>query len=273
MRLDGRRPGTPRAASRASSSRSPAAGAKSSADRRRRSDRAPRLARRAALAVSGRARAGVTRRGRGDRDLPAGRALLPGGPGARDVRRAWHAGAPPIVTMRKEDAAALPGRWGGAYASCSVDAAHAPGARAANVVGPAGPPRGGRFSWAATTTRGSPASFDDASGVAATLVLARAFIEAGVRPRHPIGFISHTAEEYGSRSRPTTGARRLASDHASRTGMGCARAVLPEHRGLGCPTPRDRRPARARRVDAPRLPAGRRDGLLPHGFRLGAPNT
>src|SRR5262249_9697466 len=41
------------------------------------------------------------------------------------------------------------------------------------------------------------AAFDDATGVAVTLELARAFTEAGVRPRRTIAFVSHTAEEYG----------------------------------------------------------------------------
>ena len=118
-------------------------------------------------------------------------------------------------------------------------------------------------------------SFDDATGVAATLVLARAFVEAGVRPRHPIGFLSHTAEEYGlanSRYDWCIGAWHQIT-HAHREWAARAPFYLNiEGSGLPEPLEVDAPPelaAWARRV----CRRAARDGLLPHGFRLGEPNT
>ena len=118
-------------------------------------------------------------------------------------------------------------------------------------------------------------SFDDATGVAAALVLARAFVEAGVRPRHPIGFLSHTAEEYGlanSRYDWCIGAWHQIT-HAHREWAARAPFYLNiEGSGLPEPLEVDAPPelaAWARRV----CRRAARDGLLPHGFRLGEPNT
>ena len=46
------------------------------------------------------------------------------------------------------------------------------------------------------------AAFDNASGVAAMLAIARALTAAGHRPRHPLCFTSRTAEEYGLEDSP-----------------------------------------------------------------------
>jgi hypothetical protein len=114
----------------------------------------------------------------------------------------WHDGAPPMVLIAKEDAAALraglPER-----ALMTLDAERSPGTRGANAVG-----------YLAGETEGAPivigahhdgwfrAAFDNASGVAAMLAIARALTAVGHRPRHPLCFTSRTAEEYGLEDSP-----------------------------------------------------------------------
>ena len=127
---------------------------------------------------------------------------LPGGPyyqepgalGAFDGM--FHAGTPPVVTIRKEDAAEVLPRAG----SPARVVLRAPMERreGANVVGylPGKRPgpivvAGHHDGWM------GGAAFDDLTGVASTLGLARALVEADVRPRHTIAFVTHTAEEYG----------------------------------------------------------------------------
>lgn len=186
----------------------------------------------------------------------------------------WHVGAPPMVTIRKEDAALLAARGG--EVRVHLDVRLTPDAEGANVVGFLPGRRTGRpilvgghhDAW-------FTGSFDDATGVAAALVLARAFVEAGVRPRHPIGFLSHTAEEYGlanSRYDWCIGAWHQIT-HAHREWAARAPFYLNiEGSGLPEPLEVDAPPelaAWARRV----CRRAARDGLLPHGFRLGEPNT
>jgi hypothetical protein len=187
----------------------------------------------------------------------------------------WHREGPPAVTIRKEDAAALERRAGETVRvvlSAPLDrSAHGlnvvatlPGRRTARplLVG------GHHDAW----FRGA---FDDASGVAVTLALARAFVEAGVRLRHPIVFISHTAEEYGI------------AESAYDWCTGAWHQITAEHREWstrapfylnveGCgrrePFVVDAPPelaAWARRIGG----QAARDGLLPHGWKLGAPTT
>ncbi|MBD0291045.1 MAG: M28 family peptidase, partial [Thermoleophilia bacterium] len=108
----------------------------------------------------------------------------------------WHAGGPPMVTVRKEDAAELL-RHEGEPVRVVLVAPLARGAEAANVVGTLPGRRGGAVVVGGHHDGWFEAAFDDATGVAATLALARAYAEAGVRPRRPIVFVSHTAEEYG----------------------------------------------------------------------------
>ncbi len=186
----------------------------------------------------------------------------------------WHAGAPPMVTMRKEDAAELRSRGG--RVTVVLDATIDPDASGLNVVGfLPGRQRRQPILVGAHHDAWFSGSFDDAAGVAATLVLARAFVDAGVRPRHPIGFISHTAEEYGladSRYDWCTGAWHQIT-HAHREWAGRAPFYL-NIEGSGLPDPLD--------VDSPpelrswveRLcRQAAEDGLLPHGYTLAEPNT
>jgi Iap family predicted aminopeptidase len=207
---------------------------------------------------------------------------LPGGPYYQAERAVgtfdamWHDGAIPMVTIAKDDAVELRERNGTA-ARVVLRAPVERGAEAANVVG-ALPGRerrdpilvgGHHDAWYG-------GAFDDATGVAATLALARAFTEAGIEPRHPIVFISHTAEEYG-----ITGSRydwcygawyQVAAAHRD----WASRALFYLNiEGSGFP-------ASELHVDAPPELAGwagricleaEPDGLLPHGWGYGTPST
>jgi len=182
----------------------------------------------------------------------------------------WHAEGPPCVTVRREDAPKLDGE-----VRVVRRAPRAP-STGWNVVGELP----GRRRGAPTVVAGHhdgwfQAAFDDATGVAVTLELARAFAEAGVRPERTIAFVSHTAEEYGI------------AESAYDWCYGAWYQVVAEHRewttsspfylnveGSGRPEPFT--------VDAPPELAPRmreicrdaeRDGLLPHGWKLGRPNT
>jgi Iap family predicted aminopeptidase len=187
----------------------------------------------------------------------------------------YHADAPPLVTIRKEDAADLAGR-GGARVRVVL---RAPMSRAAavNVTGylaghrRAGPlvVAGHHDGWM------GGAAYDDLTGVAATLALARAFVETGVRPQHTIAFVSHTAEEYGI------------ADSRYDWCYGAWWQVVEEHRGWAARVPfylnvegsgfpgifePDAPPELAawvRRV----CRRAERDGLLPLGWRIGKPST
>ena len=185
----------------------------------------------------------------------------------------WHREGPPAVTIRKEDAARL---RAGERVRVVLEAPLTRGALAANVVGVLGGRRGGAPSVVAGHHDGwFGGAFDDASGVAVTLALARAFVDTGVRPRQPIAFVSHTAEEYGI------------ADSRYDWCYGAWYQVVVEHPEWGRRSPfclnvegsgsRDRFT-----VDAPPELAGwvrrvlrraARDGLLPHGFGVGTPNT
>jgi peptidase M28-like protein len=185
----------------------------------------------------------------------------------------WHREAPPAVTIRKEDAARLEA---GRPVRVVLEAPLTRGAQGANVVGVLrGRRRGAPLAVAGHHDGWFGGAFDDASGVAVTLALARAFAAAGARPRRSIAFISHTAEEYGI------------ADSRYDWCHGAWYQVVVEHPEWGRRMPfylnvegsgsRDRFT-----VDAPpELAAWARrvcrraaaDGLLPHGFALGTPNT
>ena len=185
----------------------------------------------------------------------------------------WHREGPPAVTIRKEDAARL---RAGEQVRVVLDAPLTRGAVAANVVGVLPGRRGGAPSVVAGHHDGwFGGAFDDASGVAVTLALARAFVACGVRPRRPIAFISHTAEEYGI------------ADSRYDWCYGAWYQVVVEHRDWGRRSPFclnvEGSGSRERfTVDAPPELAGwvrrvlrgaARDELLPYGFGVGTPNT
>jgi len=183
----------------------------------------------------------------------------------------WHAEAPPCVTIRREDAPKLEG--------CVRVVLRAPRkpSEGWNVVGELP----GRRRGAPTIVAGHhdgwfKAAFDDATGVAVTLELARAVVEAGVEPERTIAFVSHTAEEYGI------------AESAYDWCYGAWYQVVAEHRewttrspfylnvegsgSRGDPFTLDVPPELAGWIRR-HCRAAERDGLLPHGWKLARPNT
>jgi hypothetical protein len=183
----------------------------------------------------------------------------------------WHEQAPPCVTIRKEDAPKLDGG-----VRVVLKAPLTRGAEAANVVGMLP----GRRREAPVIVAGHHdgwfgAAFDDATGVAVTLELARAFREAGLRPDRSIAFVSHTAEEYGI------------ANSAYDWCYGAWYQVVVEHREWTTSSPfylnveGSGRRGNVFTLDVPAELTGwirrhcrvaERDGLLPHGWKLGRPN-
>ena len=187
----------------------------------------------------------------------------------------WHAEGPPCLTIRREDGAKLAAR-AGEPARVVLRAPLSRGAEAANVVGVLrGRRRGAPLVVAGHHDGWFGAAFDDATGVAVTLELARALRAAGVTPERSIAFVSHTAEEYGI------------AESAYDWCYGAWYQVVAEHRKWASATPFYLNVEGSGRpdpftVDAPpeltawaRLVCreAARDGLLPYGFKLGAPDT
>jgi Iap family predicted aminopeptidase len=111
----------------------------------------------------------------------------------------WPSGAPPMVLTTKEDAARLRSLAAAGRISVTVtlDATLTPGARGHNVVGYLPGDEAGPVVVGAHHDAWFRGSFDNTSGVAALLGLARALTGSGYRPRHTICFTTRTAEEYG----------------------------------------------------------------------------
>jgi len=183
----------------------------------------------------------------------------------------WHAEGPPCVTIRREDAPRLAGD-----VRVVLRAPRRP-STGWNVVGELpGRRRGAPAVVAGHHDGWFQAAFDDATGVAVTLELARAFAEAGVRPERTIAFVSHTAEEYGI------------AESAYDWCYGAWYQVVAEHREWTTRSPfylnvegSGRRgdvftldvPPELTRWIRRHCRAAERDGLLPHGWRLDRPNT
>jgi hypothetical protein len=128
-----------------------------------------------------------------------------GGPYFQDERAlgafgsAWHPEGPPMVFVCKEDAQALRDAARGAELEVRVvlDAELRPGGPGWNSVGYLEGARNGEPIVVGAHHDGwFRAAFDNASGVAAMLAIARTLREGGHRPRHTICFTSRTAEEY-----------------------------------------------------------------------------
>lgn len=187
----------------------------------------------------------------------------------------WHAEAPPCVTIRKEDAARLEQR-AETVVRVVLTAPLTRGAEAANVVGVLP----GRRDVSPTIVGGHHdgwfrAAFDDASAVAITLALARAFADERRPPERPIVFVSHTAEEYGL------------TNSSYDWCYGAWYQIIAEHpewstdatfylniEGSGTPHPFTLdTPPELRRWIQRLCRRAARDGLLPHGFKLAAPTT
>ena len=187
----------------------------------------------------------------------------------------WHAEGPPCVTATKEDGARLAAH-AGEKVRVVLRAPLKRGAEGANVVGELP----GRRRGAPTIVAGHHdgwfgAAFDDATGVAVTLELARAFTAAGIRPERTIAFVSHTAEEYGI------------AESAYDWCYGAWYQVVAEHREWTTGSPFYLNVEGSGRPDLftldvpPELTGwvrrtcrqAERDGLLPHGYKLDRPNT
>jgi hypothetical protein len=112
----------------------------------------------------------------------------------------WYNGAPPFVTMCKEDAAELRAahRAEPLRVRLTLDAELTPGSPGCNTLGylPGARP-GAPIVIGAHHDGWFSAAFDNATGVAAMLGLAHALASARHRPEHTLCFTSRTAEEYG----------------------------------------------------------------------------
>ena len=190
----------------------------------------------------------------------------------------WIPGGVPLATIRREDAGALLDRLraGTLRARVTVSAEVEPGVTGWNSIGmlpgrTEGPPvfvAGHHDAW-------FYGAIDDASGVAATLALAKAMRAVRHVPERPILFGSHTAEEYGRADSPfdwLTGAwSRLEHAHPEWRER-LALYVNVEGAGFELPIQVDRPPELARFCR--RVAAGaRRDGLLPHDIVYGPPRS
>jgi Iap family predicted aminopeptidase len=192
----------------------------------------------------------------------------------------WLPGAHPQVFMAKEDALDLMARLGHGplRVHMTLDADLRRGATGHNVVGTLpgsepGPPiviAGHHDCWLG-------AAFDDATGVASTLALARAMRDSRYTPRRPIVFSTHTAEEYGLADGPfgwLIGAW-WQIEHAHPDWQESAPLYLNiEGTGMTEPLPLEAdAPAELRAVCSRVFRESRRAGLLPNGVVRGFPRT
>jgi Iap family predicted aminopeptidase len=190
----------------------------------------------------------------------------------------WLAGSPPLAYVAHEDAAVLIERLraGELRARLTVDAELTPGATAHNVVGVLP----GRSREAPIVIGGHhdcwfAAAFDDATGVAAALSIAKALVNGGYEPERPIIFTSHTAEEYGLTDSAfgwLTGAWwQIAHEHPE-WARSAALYLNIEGTGMARPMGVDS-PPELRRFARRVLGRARRDGLLRRGTVWGVPRT
>ncbi|MEI6725134.1 MAG: M28 family peptidase [Actinomycetes bacterium] len=202
------------------------------------------------------------------------------GPGALGTSVGqWHPAAPPLVTIRKSDALELVERCrsGAPRVTVVLDVEIDRQAMGRNVVGVLAPEkRGAPIVVGAHHDGWFSGAFDNASGVASMLAVAKALVAADWRPSRPVWFVSHTAEEYG----------RLDDD--APWCFGAWRQVACAHREWGSTVPfyldieASGRPEYPLLVLGPvelrRFAAGwcrkaARGGLLPSGWRFSGPST
>jgi len=191
----------------------------------------------------------------------------------------WHPAAPPLVTIRKADGLELVGlcRSGTPRVTVALDVEIDREAKGRNVVGVLSPEkRGAPIVVGAHHDGWFSGAFDNASGVASMLAIAKALVEADWRPSRPIWFVSHTAEEYG----------RLDDD--TPWCFGAWHQVARTHREWGSAVPFYLDIEASGRPEFPLLVLGpvelrrfatrwcrraERDGLLPPGWRFAGPST
>ena len=111
----------------------------------------------------------------------------------------WPLNAPPMVLISKEHAARLrpAAKNVSQQVTVSLEVDFAPNVLGHNVVGYLAGDRPGPIVVGAHHDAWFRGAFDNTSGVAVMLALAKALVGANVRPRHTICFTSRTAEEYG----------------------------------------------------------------------------
>ncbi len=192
----------------------------------------------------------------------------------------WYGDAPPLLTISKESQAALrrvlaespelPIRF-------VVRATTDPSAQGSNSIG-----------WLPGETSDAPmvvgahhdawfhGAFDDATGVAAMLAVARGLAEIGLTPRHSIAFSSRTGEEYGTLDTPydwCAGAWRQVVETHPEWRESVAFHLCAEANG---------HPRVRATVEAPpelfawsrvRARTADREGWLPSGWRMNPPAT
>lgn len=108
----------------------------------------------------------------------------------------WPDGAPPMLMISQHGSARLRDRRGGDV-TMTLDVEITPGATGNNVVGYLRGTEPGPIVVGAHHDAWFQGAFDNTSGVAAMLALAKALVAAGHAPRHTICFSSRTGEEYG----------------------------------------------------------------------------
>lgn len=112
----------------------------------------------------------------------------------------WHAQAPPLAVIPKEQAHEVIERCTRrpTRATVIVDVEVSRRARGRNVVGVFGQDLPGAPIVVGAHHDGwFSGAFDNASGVAAVLTIAKGLMESGWQPSRPVWFCSHTAEEFG----------------------------------------------------------------------------
>ena len=111
----------------------------------------------------------------------------------------WHAEAPPMMTVRLRDATQLRRRLaaGPLEVTLAVQVEVMPRGVGSNAAGYLPGDLAGPIVVGAHHDGWFRAAFDNATGVAAMLAIARALVAAGHAPRHRLCFTSRTAEEYG----------------------------------------------------------------------------
>jgi hypothetical protein len=191
----------------------------------------------------------------------------------------WHPAAPPLVTIRKADGLELIElcRNGAPRVTVVLDVEIDRHAKGRNVVGVLSPERRGAPIVVGAHHDGwFSGAFDNASGVASMLAIAKALVERDWRPSRPVWFVSHTAEEYG----------RLDDD--TPWCLGAWHQVARTHPEWGPTVPFYLDLEASGRPEFPLLVLGpvelrrfatrwcrmaERDGLLPPGWRFAGPST
>jgi Iap family predicted aminopeptidase len=188
----------------------------------------------------------------------------------------WHGGAPPMILVPKEAAAALraapPER-----ARMTLRATRTPGGRGFNAVGylPGREP-GAPIVIGAHHDGWFRAAFDNASGVAALLAIARALAATGHEPRHTLCFTSRTAEEYGLEDSPfdwCIGAWRQVQDTHPEWGEQVPFHLCVEASGHPALRLAFEAPPELREWARAACRTGRREGWLPTSWRVAKPST